>query len=100
MPSGIIMAGFMEELMISKGEVSKETEQNGASSKAMTTDAAAAKSMSAGERETQASNEMTAIAADEEYRERKLRIKEERKQRKAKKSIKKNPFPPGSKFGH
>ena len=100
LPSGIIMAGFMEELVISKGEVSKETEQDGASSKAMTTDAAAAKSMSAGERETQASNEMTAIAADEEYRERKLRIKEERKQRKAKKSIRKNPFPPGSKFGH
>lgn len=100
LPSGIIMAGFMEELMISKGEASGETGQDGAASKSPAADAAAAKSMMIEGQLAQASNETPDLAADEEYRERKLRIKEERKQRKAKKSIKKNPFPPGSKFGH
>ena len=76
LPSGIIMAGFMEELIIIKGENSEKKDQR-------------------------ALKEELDQVSDELQRERKLRIKDERKQLKEKKSRKKKtPFPPGSKYRH
>ena len=94
LPSGIIMAGFMEELIIRKGEKSEESEKPDpveTESQLQASDVQQAEALRA---------ELDQVS-DELERERRLRIKDERKQLKEKKSRKKrNPFPPGSKYGH